>query len=40
MKKLRERTLWFITATSIFMVVFVCSFITKVLLDNQRGAYA
>lgn len=31
MKKLRERTLWFITTTSIFMVVMVC-----VVLYNQR----
>ena len=31
MKKLRERTLWFITTTSIFIVVMVC-----VVLYNQR----
>ncbi len=38
MKKLREGTLWFITTTSIVMVVMVCVVLynQRVVLDNQR----
>ena len=38
MKKLRESTLWFITTTSITIVVMVCVVLynQRVVLDNQR----